>query len=403
MAQIASLPTLSINQNPYIHDTSYSGVVYAFYATGGFTMDQCFNTIKLLPQATLYQYDVTQAVQVTFDVRTFNAKLGLYKDSSNQYITSSMFDISSDSFYNDSITLTADQFVAGMKAPQVVSVGTYSSIYSDYTEYVNTYFGYAGGFSSLFASASEFNVNQGFFGPNELIYLLNPTSDPSGANVKPVVGSITISNINQLIRYAVDANVFNNRTPGTANINSVYTGVVAPDATIDNTNTIDSSNPGSGTASDISGNVTSPLQNLYLSNYGTGDGFIAGDLIFIPAGTTIKLHLVVDAELYNPLNNIGSTNILNLISNQDFTSKYGTTSANYFTETSTASITNIDRTLTAPLLIKLANLSTTESNTYNNLYIGVEGEPTDIYVPAISNTQYTGGALNNSNATINPT
>jgi hypothetical protein len=404
MSSLIDLSNLTINANPYTYDTSYSGLVYAFYATGGFTMDQCFNTIKLLPEATLYQYDVTQAVQVTFDVRTLNSKLGLYKDDNNQYITSSMFDISSDSFPNDSITLTADQFVSGMTSPQVISVGTYSSIYSDYTEYVNTYFGYAGGFSSLFASASEFNVNQGIFGANEFIYLLNPSSDPSGANVKAVTGAITISNINQLLRYAVDSNVFNNRTPGTANITGNNDTIsLEPGSTVDNTNNALSSSAGSGTASDISGNVESPLQNLYQSNYGTADGFVAGDLLFVPAGTTIKLHLVIDAEIYNPLNNIGSTNILNLIASQDFTNKYGTTSANYFTETSTASITNIDRTLTAPLLIKLANLSTTTATTYNSLYLDSEGAPTNSYTPAISNTQYTGGALNNSNSTTSPT
>jgi hypothetical protein len=401
MATLTDLSNLPINIDPYTYDSSYSGLVYAFYASGGFTMDQCFNTIKLLPEAQLYQYDVTQAVQVTFDVRTFNSKLGLYKDDRNQYITSSMFDISSDSFPNDSITLTAEQFVSGMTAPQVISVGTYYSIYSDYTEYVNTYFGYAGGFSSLFASASEFNVNQGIFGPNEFIYLLNQSSDPSGANVKPVIGSITISNINQLLRYAVDSNVFNNRTPGTSNVTNIdSTNSIAPGETVNNTNNVLSSTAGSGTASDISGNVEGPLQNLYQSNYGTADGFIAGDLLFVPAGTTIKLQLVIDAEIYNPLNNIGSTNILNLISKQDFTSKYDTTSANYFTETSTASITNIDRVLTAPLLIKLANLSTTDIKTYNNLYYSSGEGFTDTYTPAVSNTQYTGGALNNSNSTI---
>jgi hypothetical protein len=403
MATLTDLSNLPINIDPYTYDTTYSGLVYAFYATGGFTMDQCFNTIKLLPAATLYQYDVTQALQVAFDVRTMNAKLGLYKDNNNQYITSSMFDEVSDSFPNDSITLTADEFVIGMTSPQVISVGTYSSMYSDYTEYVNTYFGYTGGFSSLFASASEFNVNGGIFGSNELIYLLNPSSDPSGANVKAVTGSITISNINQLLRYAVDSNVFNNRTPGYANITGNNdTTTVEPGSTLDNTNNALSSTPGNGTASDISGNVEGPLQNLYKSNYGTADGFVAGDLLYVPTGTTIKLHLVIDAELYNPLNNTGSTNILNLISTQDFTSKYGTSSAEFFTGKSTASITNIDRTLTAPLLIKLANLSTTSSRLYNNLYIDSNGNPTNIYPSANSNNQNTNGNTNNSGTTTEP-
>jgi hypothetical protein len=128
---------------------------------------------------------------------------------------------------------------------------------------------------------------------------------------------------------------------------------------------------------------------LYNSNYGMADGFMHGDLIFIPAGTTVKLHIVIDSENYNPLNNLGPSNVTDLISDMDtnrtYTKKYypndgtGETepmdmyidssnafdiSGNYgvshtnkiFTETSTATTTNIDRVLTAPLLIRLDNL-----------------------------------------------
>lgn len=392
MASLVDLSNLSINTNPYFYDTSYSGVVYAFYGAGGYTMDQCFNTIKLLPETKLYQYDVTQAIQVLFDVRTFNEKLGLYKDGSNQSILNSTFDISADRFAYDTITISSNDFVNGMTAPQVLTVGTYNSVYSDYTEFVNTYFGYAGGFSSLFADASEFNVNNGVFDANAFIYLLNQSNDPSGANVKPITGTITISNINQLLRFAIDSNVFNNRTPGTATIYDSNNNIVQPGTTINNNDYITSTTAGSNTASDICGNTTGILQNLYRSNYGTADGFISGDLFFIPAGTTVQLHLVIDAELYNPINNIGSTNIINLITSQDFTNKYNTSSSQFFTETSTANNTNIDRILTAPLLIKLANLSDLSNKVYNNLYITSNNIPTDIYMPSLSNTQYTGGA-----------
>lgn len=396
MASLIDLSNLSLNPNPITYDVSYSGLVYAFYGTGGFTMDQCFNTIQLLPEAQLYQYDVTQAVQVLFDVRTFNSKLGLYKDDNNQYITSTTFDISSDSFTVDSINISSLDFQDGLTASQVISVGTYNTMYTDYIEFVNTYFGYAGGFSSLFAAASEFDINQGVFDSNSFVNLLYPYSDVSGENVKPLTGSITISNINNLLRYAVDSNVFNNRNPATANIVDASGNPIEPGSTIYDTYSVSSVTDGSGNASDICGNVVDNLQGLYASNYGTADGFVAGDLFFIPAGTTIKLHIVIDAEISNPLNNTGSTNVLNLISKQDFTSKYGTTSANYFTESSTASIRNIDRTLTAPLLIKLANLSSTEGtytaydSSFNSTSLPIRHYMDSPY------RQYTGGALNNA-------
>ena len=331
---MSSLQTLTINNPPIGNSTPYSGFFYAFYGAGGFTMDQCFNTIKLIQQNPLLRYDVTKALQVRYDVREFNEKIGLYKDSNNIHVLSSDFNAVSDRFPTDSITITSTEFVSNMLSDYVISVGTYSTIYSDFIEYVNTYFGYAGGFSSLFSQASEFDINGGVFDANSFINIINEYGpDASGANVKALTGSITISNINNLLKYAIDGNVFNNRTPQQE----------------------------TGTAAD---------PNSYMdasSNYGMADGFVAGDLIFIPAGTTINLHLVIDSELSNPLNNLGPNNVNALTQTMDAlrtgSSQYYDANGNLqsyadFSETSTATTTNIDRTLTAPLLIKLDNLST---------------------------------------------
>jgi len=381
MTTLSNLTSLvnDINRDPSnnaIHE-AYIGNVYAFYATGGFTMDQCFNTIKLYEQAQLSQYDVTTALQVRFDVRTFNQKLGLLKDDNNFYVTDSSLNTYTDRFSIDEISISANEFVDGMTSAQVISVGRYSTMYSDYIEFVNTYFGYAGGFSSLFASASEFDINKGVFDYNSFINLLNPYNsadgsypnygidgsnlgyDVSGENVKLLTGNITISNINSLLRYAIDANVFNNRKPAT-----VTPIVVNGDS--ENLSTIvgNISDPGNQTASDLCGNIASDLQPMWKSNYGMADGFVAGDMIFIPAGTTVKLHLDIESEIFNPTNNIGATNVLDLIQKTTVSSMGDTTSKYYFSETSSASATNIDRTLTAPLLIKLDNLSTNSARVY---------------------------------------
>lgn len=337
-----------VNQNPVGNTTPYTGYYYAFYGEGGYTMDQCFNTIKLAKQNPLLRYDVTKALQVRYDVRTFNRKLGLLKDDNNVYVTESSFNVVTDRFPIDSITISATDFVEGMREDYVISVGTYSTLYSDFIQYVNTYFGYAGGFSSLFSAASEFDINAGVFDASSLLRLINeipspPGTDASGANVKPLDGAITITDINNLLKYAIDGNPFANRT------------------------TQQSTGTSSDAGTDASG--TTLASTLYKSNYGMSDGFVAGDLIFIPAGTTIKLHLVIDSENLNPLNNLGPSNVNSLIQGQDSSRTYTTTyyDANnvlqtytVFTENSTATTTNIDRTLTAPLLIKLDNLSSTE-------------------------------------------
>jgi hypothetical protein len=358
-----------INNPPTIITASYEGFYYAFYGSGGFTMDQCFNTIKLQQQNPLLRYDVTKAVQVRFNVSTFNEKIGLYKQSNNVDIISSAFNSVTDKFPENSITITAAEFLAGMSEAQVLSVGAYETMYSDYIQFVNTYFGYAGGFSSLFADASEFDINGGLFDASAFMNIITPYTTASGENVKPLVGAITISDINNLLKFAIDGNVFKNRTPQV---------VDATDASA------------SDTGSGYDANGFSYEHSLYKTNFGMADGFIHGDLIFIPAGTTVKLHVVIDSENYNPLNNLGPSNVSNLIStmdtNRNYTKKYypnnGSgeskeedmfiyddsafdisgnsgligTPKKIFTETSTATTTNIDRILTAPLLIRLDNL-----------------------------------------------
>ncbi len=360
-----------INEPPSGLTTPYEGFYYAFYGSGGFTMDQCFNTIKLQQQNPLLRYDVTKALQVRFNVRTFNEKIGLKKAANNVDIQESSFNSVTDKFPNSSITITAAEFLAGMSAEQVISVGAYSTAYSDYIQFVNTYFGYAGGFSSLFAEASEFDINGGVFDASAFMNIITPYSLEGGENVKPLVGAITISDINNLLKFAIDGNVFKNRIPQLSDASASDPG---------NVSTV-------GVVYDSSG--YSLEHTLYNSNYGMADGFMHGDLIFIPAGTTVKLHIVIDSENYNPLNNLGPSNVTDLISDMDtnrtYTKKYypndgrGETepmdmyidssnafdiSGNYgvshtnkiFTEKSTATTTNIDRVLTAPLLIKLDNL-----------------------------------------------
>jgi len=330
----------------------YKGNVYAFYAQGGYTIDQCFNTIKLIPESKIYTYDVTNAVQVRFDVRTFNEKIGLFKDALNQYVLLSSFDPVRDAFTTwtvnqapgwpsnptqnvanfpilDSITITADEFVRGLDTNSVISVGTYATLYSDFNNYVNTYFGYSGGFSSLFSGASEFNINNGVFDASAFINIINPYYTASGENVKPLTGSITIPNINSLLKYAINTNVFNNRSPIrdlSSSDPGINTGPLPPglnsgelnlprDPSLNNNPNIQTS---SNTVMDASFSPTAivPPVNYQVTqasswraDWGMADGFLAGDLIFIPAGTTVSLHLVIDSDIFSPENNIGPQNV----------------------------------------------------------------------------------------------
>ena len=62
-------PEFPLN-DPTVTDP-YSGSVYVFEATGGFTMERGFDDIKLAEQLAPSYIDVTNAVQITLDVATF--------------------------------------------------------------------------------------------------------------------------------------------------------------------------------------------------------------------------------------------------------------------------------------------------------------------------------------------
>jgi hypothetical protein len=291
---MADLSDPEFDRNDPTITEAYTGSVYVLSATGGFTMERGFDTIKLAEATAPAHVDVTDAVQINLDVATFNAKLDL-----------SSFDSITDAFGVDEITLTAENLTAGLSNPsQVVSVGKYSTLYSDFQAYVASYFGFDGGFSSLFAAASEFKIDtDNTFDGASLIALLNASAAaPEGNYISELSGSITIANIAKLLKYSVDANVFGNRDPE-------------------------------------------------IKNWGVSDGFVAGDLIWVPEGTTITLKLAIDPEAFNPLNNAGPG--YGSTTAQTQTTSFTSTNFSLTTEATTTLITRVAQ---APLLIKLVTV-----------------------------------------------
>jgi hypothetical protein len=286
-----SLPALD---NP-INDPTldlFEGEVYVLQASGGFEMERGFDTIKLAEQEAPEYVDVTDAIQITMDVATFNGKLDL-----------TSFDEVTDSFATDEITISAEDLTAGVtNAAQVLSVGKYSTLYSDFQSYVASYFGFNGGFSSLFTAASEFAIDtDNVFDGASFVALLTGSGsvDPSGRYISDLSGAITIGNLAKLLKYSVDGNVFGNRDPE-------------------------------------------------VKNWGVKDGFVAGDLIWVPEGTTITLNLAIDAEAFAPLNNAGVT-YGSQVQNTTYTD-------GLFALETTATTTLINRIAKAPLLIKLVTV-----------------------------------------------
>lgn len=381
-----------------------TGSFYAFYGDGKYEITQNFGNITHEPMTAIQQYDLTSALQVTMDVRTFNQKLGIFKAADNISLVSSQYRVGtgstiyyniahnyfSDSAANDaeveSISLSADEFRLGMtSSSQVISVGIYSSMYSDFINLVKEYFGYAGGFASLFSKAETFNPNNGVFDSAAFIRLLSASTSTSsnypGAGTTNISGSITIDNIVEVLRFAVETNCFGNRSPGAA------------------------SAPG--------GQATDPSNN---QNYGVSDGFIAGDLIWVPEGTTIHLNLAIDSEFFASIasitNNVGPQNTavdiasLNSSSSLNFTRSGAT-----FSSTSSSTVNNISRVLTAPLLIRLDNLSSAPQYPPSYVTSAVNAIPVTSYAsyntttagPTVWEGTYTGGIGGSTTGSGGPT
>ena len=297
----------SLNPGPNsinTYETCYSGLLYAFGASGGFVMEQGIDRILLRVEDLLQAYDVTNAVQIDMDVALFNCKLGLTKNLLNNEVIDSSFNYETDEFPIDSITLTTSDFIENITLDNIKCLGRLSTLYSEFISYVHSYFGFTGGFASLFSGDENFNVNNGVFDASAFLDLLHyQAPDGKGSYIKDLSGSIVISNINKLLRNAVDANVFGNRSPT---------------------------------------NGTSAVDPMNHANYGVNDGFIEDDFIFVPNGITIKINLNIDSEVFNPLNNIGPTNLT--------THQYSM--GQYFTTTINSSLNNINTTIKLNIIYK---------------------------------------------------
>lgn len=334
-----------ISRNTIIPMTNtMTGSFYAFNAAGGFVMERSFEKIELLQDSSFAYIDVTDSVQILMDVRRFNAKLGLYKDASNCTILyrrdeglATTYDGSNQEFFVDEISISSDELQYELRhlpdgSNSIVSVGKYENLYKDFEQFVRVYFGYFGGFATLFNNSSNFDISTNFDKEELHNLMTNDTSDNStGAYIKDMSGSIVISNITELLRRAVDADIFNNRDPSGESYED----------------------------SDVSFNAPT-------MNFGVGDGFIAGDLIYVPSGTQITLQLQIAPENYLPINNVGplQSGLTGLTAQQNTlfsnnTNQQLTVSqlGGGFSSTTTTSNTHIVREIKAPLLIRLANLS----------------------------------------------
>lgn len=239
---------MDLSSNPSLNTYVYSGLYYAVPATGYFYAEEGLQTINLTPSIQLLEVDLTNSLQLLFSVEVINGLLG-------------HFDVLNQTFDNSSVTINANTFVSNITTNNVVSLGSLSTMYTNYAKYVNDYFGYANGFNSLFArdgsSFQEYNIHHNSstvnsitttwtdnsFNPIDFTYLLHSNSlTPDGKYVHDLSGSVTINNVNSFLKDIKHNNTFGNRD-GVTDLSS---------------------------------------------------GFLPGDLIYIPYGFHIQLNTVIN-------------------------------------------------------------------------------------------------------------
>jgi hypothetical protein len=300
----------------------YTGECFVFDSSGGFTIESSLPDVKLKPTEPLSQYDVTNAIQMLFSVRRFNDQLGIIKDESNNKILEVLnYDISSEVLQSDSVTISSEEFLNCINNESIISMGDLSTLYSDFNYTVMEYFKDPTGLFSLFSYYNILQLTNGVFDSKSFFNMLNGiTFDIKGAYVTDLSGYFTVNNVNDHLRYVCDTNVFNNRT-------------------------------------DVSGNIFNIL-----------DGFMEGDLIFIPKGMSITLSVSIDYKTFengvthflplpNKLNNDPSLNYVNNVKNTSKVTSYSTT--------------GISQTYTVPILIILSNKDTFNINNFCQNWIDV--------------------------------
>lgn len=296
------------------HPNTYyylEGYYYTFNASGGFVGEEGAPALRYNLNELFDKFDLTDSVQVLYDVKTFNEKIGLIKDASNINILDTSFNDASDNFPIDEITIEAEDFVNGMQVNQVISVGRLNTLYEEFADFVQEYFSGPTGFATLFSDTSNYNINRGVFDASAFLHIITEKPlDSSGAYVNDLSGSVIINNVNELLKTACVLNVFGNRDP--------------------------SDNPV------------------------VEEGFLSGDLIFVPNGLQITLNADIDTENFTPLNTlVGIDAVQKIIQDHDYASP-----DQLFSSISNATTTKISRQTNIPLLIRLANLPYENVNSY---------------------------------------
>lgn len=283
-------------------ENTHTGNCYVIGSDGGFSLKQNFDTIGAAPANNLTAaYDLSDAVQILLGVRILNDKIGIVKDESNNEVISALMTDDGTGLQTNSLTFNTTNLTECVGADNIISMGRMSSLYKDFSDTMYSYFSLPLGFGNIFAHEHTTNVNEGIFDASGLIRVLNGNSfDVAGSYISDISGAITINNINEVLRFIIDSNAFSNRDPS--------------------------------------------------DNIGLSNGFIGGDLIYVPDGLTIGMRVDIESETYFPINNMGPSNLAKIDASINYYEPYSKVR-----KTTTYDYNNVTQHYTVPILFVLTN------------------------------------------------
>jgi len=292
---------------------------YVIDASGSFSIIQNNPGYTIQTTNPLALHDISNSIQILMSTRTFNTLIGISKNESNESLVNVDYDTSTNKLKTDTLTFDTEKFKANVSSNNITSLGAMSTLYSDFNYTVQKFFGSTVSFP-LIAESPSYNLNNGVFDVSGLIQIINGQSyKVDGAVVSDLSGSFTINNINSILTYINDSNIFNNRPP---------------------------------------------TKNLDISH-----GFIENDLIFVKEGLSITMTLdinITQAGTNAPVFSNGPNNLQKI----DASINYFDASSN-IRKVTTYSLTNITQTYTVPLLIILKNIETFNYDNFGQEWIDI--------------------------------
>ncbi len=297
------------------------GRSFVIDASGGYSIQQTFPEI-LSPS----EFYVQNALQIRVGADFLNQKIGITKDASNANVLEIEYDTVNDKYVTNSLTISAQELIKLARIDNIISMGSLSTLYSDFNYTVLEYFGAPYGFSSLFNGEENYNINNGVFDASALVHIINGgTFTFAGSYVSDLSGSVNIQNITDIIRYTCDNNPFQNR--------------------------------------DIS------------DNYTVQDGFIENDLIYNSGGISITLSVDIEPEPYLPIYNVGPANLASIDASYN-TFNY-TDNLTMVKKQTTATRLNITQIYTVPILFIVSNINDIVIEDFGMVWTNVVNEELD--------------------------